>query len=455
MNCKQLFVIVVLFVSIHGSMAADGGFFVEVIMTEHAQRAFLYYSSEARIERLVIEAKTDRMTGNFAWFIPIPYVPSDFNRYIASQVDEVYGSMAAFDSLNDRAAPMLTIKTYRQEFHSSPERPVFGCFGGYDLAREGGSLSDAETEETGIEEIVWAEKMTQNLALYLVSGTVDQIGRWFYDRSFGVLSDEYREIFGSYRNEDDFCILLITGHENTPSAFHTGISITFPAEEPFFPMRISGPGSGENLELVLYVCSDLPLRPYGQVMDYRAEVVFNAHDVDLLERDESWKDEWIVRDMLVYGGPPYRSTDLTNDTVFRSGCNEMLAHVGLSMNGSLPSDTFWQQSCLVMQGDECPFVEDVTDSGKALYLSRFQKAYFGRLSEMYPPTGLNDITFVEALPDEFRGEIRVHAVVDDPGHHSALPTMPDISFIIPFLFPVWLKGWQLIKRRKREKKKRF
>jgi hypothetical protein len=461
MRFKQLFIIIVLFVSIYGSIAADGGFFIEVIeqdeesqlITEHAQRAFLYYDEEEGLERIVIEAKTEEMTGSFAWFIPIPYVPSDFNQYLANHIDEVYDSEAAFDSLNDRAAPILTMKSYREEVRYDQERTIFGCFATAKSGEDSGSLSDAETEETGIEEIVWAEKMTQNLALYLVSGTVDQIAQWFYDHSFGVLSEEYREIFSSYEYEDDFSILLITGHENTPSAFHTGISITFPASQPFFPMRISGPGSGRTLDLVLYVCSDLPLKPDGLVKDYRAEVVFNAGDVDLLERDEMWKSEWHVRDMLLYGRP-YYAADIMNDSVFWAECNEILTNVGLSMNGSLPSDTFWQQSCVLARADLLPFVLDITDPGKYLYLSRFQKAYFGRLSEMYPPAGLDDITFVQALQDEFRGEIRIHVLVDDPGYHSALPTIPDISFILPFLFPIWLKGRRLIKRRKRAGKEK-
>ncbi|MBN1696579.1 MAG: hypothetical protein JW881_03605 [Spirochaetales bacterium] len=459
MKMKTFFIFSVFTMIMLQSAAADGGFFIELIeqgeasrpITEHAQRAFLYYDESNGLERLVVEAKTEWIRGSFAWFIPIPYVPSDFSQYIYDHVDEVLGGGTEFDRLNDFSAPVLTLKTYRREYSGGMSYTVFSCFVSSASMDADGRVSDSETEETGIDDILWSEKVTENLSFYLVSGTVDQISGWFPDHSFGFLPDEYRDVFGHYEREDGFSILLITGRENTGSAFHSGVSVTFPAEEAFFPMKVSGPGSGETLDLLLYICSDIPIEPAGEVRDYRAEMFFNAGEVFLLDRDTPWMDEWEVQNRITFGRP-YWSGDAMHDEAFMAVCDGILAEIGLSTDGSLPSDTFWRQRRVHLTGNDCPFIADLAAPGNELTLSRFRKSYYGRLSEHYPPDGPDDIAFVRAQPDEFMGEIRIHALIDDGYSRAAHSDPPDIGFIIPFLFPLWLKGCQFMKRRRQKRR---
>ena len=101
---------------------ADGCFFLRVeetytseesttLIVEHSQRALIYYDPTSDVQRMVVEVRTESVSGECAWLVPLNYTPADETE--RAEVEEFQSE--AFGWLEEITAPEVFLIRHYME----------------------------------------------------------------------------------------------------------------------------------------------------------------------------------------------------------------------------------------------------------------------------------------------------------------------------------------------------
>ena len=253
-----------------------------LVMTEEAQRGFLYFDADTGTQSLIVEVRTQEFQGSFVWLIPLPYVPADVSENADVEEHTIgAGEDRFFELLREVTRPTVYVETH-QYFYDSyegyPDYPDygFGCgcrmllYGALDGVNELAENSSDETEEPII---FWETGLTENFA-YRQLIVTDQQGdgvdgaleleSWLYEHGYGRIAGATRGMLAQYVSRG-FSFLLITGNKANLSPVHSRVRITYTCDvTAYFPLYISSVGLAGSMNVELYVCGSDYLEPISE-----------------------------------------------------------------------------------------------------------------------------------------------------------------------------------------------
>lgn len=343
---------------------------------ESSQRAFVYYDPASGQTRILFDVKTIAFEGGFAWIVPLPYIPQEPS-LPAADIEEIPGTADGFDLLSRMTAPRLTVI---EHFVRRDNRFFFGC--GADPVPPGGETID---EDIDWSVQLWSESKSENLTFAQISAAnAADIALWLKDRGYGDMPQEDLPVFQDYC-DGGFSFLVVTGRENRQTSHHSCIAVTFPADGPFFPLRISSLGTEQYIDLTIYVCAPAPFRPADFVFPFQEEMWMHGYE---------------------FGDGEIPSAE------FNEELERFLYHNGLSLSQPLPTDWYWQDCSLTLSidtehpfrdPDQFPFLSDLFIP-ESVWVGRFHRAFES-------VDDLQDMHFQATSQEDFRGEIIVHVNV--------------------------------------------
>lgn len=198
------------------------------------QRAIIIHNEN--VETLILQVKYSGDVKNFAWVIPLPALPK--NDFVETVDDSI------FRLLHDYTQPKL----YRET------NSVLGAKGGR------GYSNDELDEFIETEVKVWNRLNVGPYEVAILSGTSSQLlTEWLSTNQFHI-PDDAEEIIDFYIQKKwyfvAFRVDVQTQNDQKNSTYQAGlpcVKITFPTENPLFPLRISELSSAQNNEIELYV----------------------------------------------------------------------------------------------------------------------------------------------------------------------------------------------------------
>ncbi len=432
-------------------LSADGAFWPElsssgestetaVPVRETAQRALIYFDAGSLTETILIEARTERLSGNFVWMIPLPYLPEsspDFHP-TATVEESITGETGdtLFESLSSMTAPQIVLTKHFYDISWEGTDLVFdrgwGCgrtmllYGG---AADGSELeSESETREPPV--TVWETGALENFDYaHLTADSGTELSGWLRTHGYGRVAAESaaEHLFDRYVN-DGFSFLLITGSESASREVHSRLSISFPSERPFFPMEISTLGFHEQLKLEIYVLGDGGYKP----ADETTEDLLTAYHVNSGERGRLSRNAPEAESEIFYRSLEIDAYDVrTPEEVDAEGFLEQIVD---EIEATRP-DQLWQTALLEIPPDHAIIdvirrsASSIPQPTNTVLLSSYTRTY--RSDDT-----MKDIFFEVQSRETFRS--RIYAHVDVAGG-SQTETAGDFGFMFPVLFLVWLR----------------
>lgn len=221
----------------------DGGFFpVEVDQIGNSalspnQRAVVIYNGQN--ETLIVQVKYSGNVRDFAWVIPLPSMPDE--QAIQTESDSI------FTLLHDRSQP----RVYRTDRY----------YGG----RGGGGDSGAGMEvieDENAQARVWQSLVVGPYDVHIISGnTVQAVRDWLGSNGYDYTPSS-DPVLDFYVQKGWFFMatkVSVADQNVTNSSYQAGLpalKVTFPVDQPVFPLRISEISSARENEIEIYVVAD-------------------------------------------------------------------------------------------------------------------------------------------------------------------------------------------------------
>jgi hypothetical protein len=464
MNAKKIVAILILAAAAAGYLPADGGFFIRITETgtteevstyieESSQRAFIYFDQAANQQRIVVEVSASAFSGEYAWLIPLNYIPDDqSDPSQAAQVGEFRDEDDLFSWLEELTAPEVHLTKHYVEITEFNSGGSFGCMlVASDMGGPGSIETGEDSSEVDYGVTSWGKTRTEHFDFEQI--TIDEpqkASKWLFDNGYGEVDESVSEILEYYGNSyHDFSFLIVSATrpeegEDGDSATYP-VSITYPAETPFFPMRISSIGAAAEMDLDLYLLTDRPTQPMSLVRDYNIEAHFSQED---------WVGAYLFYDR---GEPlpssledfykPYSAFNSEEEIPSVQTLVDLVKEVDLEQTPPL----YFDQICALTISndyasgeytpDTFPFLQGVT-LPEQLWIGKFSRTY-------YDGEYMDDIYFHYYEQDDFRSRIDLHAYIEVAAEPLPVESRADLGFIFPLLFPFWIGVRKLYKKIKK------
>jgi hypothetical protein len=263
-----LFIILMLF----DPISADGGFFpVKVEQMGNSaespnQRAIIIYNEN--METMILQVKFSGNAIDFAWVVPVASLPEENSIQLESD--------SIFTQLHDMTQP----KVYR-----------------YNSAKLGGGGHRGWDNSEPIEEInnaqiqVWQNASVGPYEVNVISGNSSQaLKDWLnaHGYNYAQASDE---ILDFYIQKKWYFMATKVIVDDQPADKNTtyqaglpALKVSFSAEEPVFPLRISEISSAKNNEIEIYVAAN-----HRMISDSYNSYAMDRNEVEQQIKDQIWE----------------------------------------------------------------------------------------------------------------------------------------------------------------------
>ena len=244
-----------------GSLFGDGGFFYNVETIGNSaespnQRALVIYDGSK--ETLILQVKYSGTVNDFAWIVPVPHLP------VTNEITTTSDSI--FQILHDYTQPRVYISAERRN-------ELNGTIKGFDL--DGNIIL-----EQGV--TIWEMLQVGPYDVAVLSGTSSQaLVEWLNANGFSY-TDDAEPVIDFYIQKEWFFVaskVTVQGDlSKSNSAYQSGLpalKISFPSDQPVFPLRISEISSAPENEIELYVAA-----PHRMVCDGYQTITMDRDEVE-------------------------------------------------------------------------------------------------------------------------------------------------------------------------------
>lgn len=293
---------------------SDGSFFFEFEIEQLGssaespnQRAFILH--DGQLETLVLQVKYSGNVEDFAWVVPLPSLPEE--NTITTVSDSI------FEELHDETQPRI----YRLR------DPSESWLGG------GGDFGEPPREaKLGAEVQIWEKLDVGPYEVLVLSGSSSQaLIDWLNSNGFHF-PDKANTVIDFYIQKQWYFLatrvqlqVMSQGSNSTYQAGLPALKVTFPVDQPVYPLRISELTSAKENEIELYVAAHhrMVCESYQTIAMNRDEVQSQLEEqfhsgqgsppsiscackelVSPTETNPQYDYDTIFRDKLAFSGSP-------------------------------------------------------------------------------------------------------------------------------------------------------
>ena len=396
-------------------------------VTENSQRVLLLHDSAANLQKTVIEIRSDEVSGDFIWMIPIVNEDNITAEEFLSGFQEEGGCGEDFNDLSALAGPQIYYVRHEVIEHLEDyDMPFFACGMAVMEDGAGDELGDTAAQDGTLPN--WSSTETKTFTVdFIKIETITEFTEWLDSRGLNEIRSAALPLVYEYQNYKNPGILILQGKNEIRGQIRTGISFTTRNTMPFFPLAVSKSGFGERMELEVYVAGTEKWKPEGNCRDFLWDVNLDAGYIRSPERYE-WNSTPASSAVYEIYHTGYLYSEHSNQELYEEALEMLENNYGYYDwdDENYYSNPGWQQTFSgTAAGNSLPFSDAGFSSG--MMLTAFRQSF---LNSAY----LEDITFERETDISFRGGLRIHVAVPS-GKLADAGTSTDLSLLFPPCFP--------------------